>query len=710
MDNDTATSPANGRDERATEYFSVGLARSGAVQEYEDPREAGAAFFRADPAERPSVTHVDGQTARIMARTTVAGTDEAGEPRYGKSLPESHAPDAAFRAGFQEAMEASLTDRLGQADQEADGQAIGPRLHARTKDDLEAFAAAEPGKAAALWTAHSGDLPPGPRLQSAIGVAEAEAEPDGRAAFAASAEGRPDVIARTSWAVRTDLDVELRGVAVATAKGIHTGYEAAFGGGDGVITHSDMTFPNEKAALRHALDFYEGGEKGLDAAVKQVASWEREAEEDRVPVPTTLSVQHQERPEFPQPETAIYAGQEAQLIATFGRDSPATRALVDGLVADPEFRNVVGKHIPDADSTLGRGRFTEGQLLQSPDALIVADAHREGPVLASFPDESPLSEALARHLTKSPTLVAFADAQREGPAVSMGRADFQTRVEDWIERVGGKIRDLSPESQAELRPEFNDLAARAMEVLGERRQAGLAMEAPKSALYRSALSTETPVLDGAPAPMSATEIEWLSEGLRREADAAGLRGRDIAARIETGASSALEERAWVMADVASVAAKTGLDIRQETDRTTAAGIVDRFYERTSVMINEARGVRVGHVASVLRATIGAMVTMEERHGQVHFETDIDAKGLVEDMKARYGETIIKDLARGKTDALAKDFANPGERTKIAEAVTSAARDHEAFGLAPKEAEDAHDRLAARQAEVREILRDRDRER
>ena len=79
--------------ERPKEYFSVRLTLSGTAQEFEDPRQAGEAFFRADPAERPSVAHINGNMARTMARTEIHGVHESGETRYFKSLPDSHAPD-----------------------------------------------------------------------------------------------------------------------------------------------------------------------------------------------------------------------------------------------------------------------------------------------------------------------------------------------------------------------------------------------------------------------------------------------------------------------------------------------------------------------------------------------------------------------------------------------------------------------------------------
>ena len=157
MDNDINTGSArpgtersNGEGlatERPKEYFSVLLTFSGAAQEFEDPRQAGEAFFRADPAERPSVAHIDRNTARTMARTEIHGVHQSGETRYFKSLPDSHARDAEFRAGFLNAMESSLTERLGKVDWGKDGPAVTERLDTGLRDDLDAFARREPEKA-----------------------------------------------------------------------------------------------------------------------------------------------------------------------------------------------------------------------------------------------------------------------------------------------------------------------------------------------------------------------------------------------------------------------------------------------------------------------------------------------------------------------------------------------------------------------------------
>jgi len=345
--------------ERPKEYFSVRLTLSGAAQEFEDPRQAGEEFFRADPAERPSVAHIDGNTARIMARTEIHGTHESGETRYFKSLPDSHAPDAEFRAGFLNAMEASLTERLGKVEWGKDGPAVTERLDTGLRDDLEAFARREPEKAATLWANQSDAVPPGPELRAAVQSREEIVDREVAAYQDALAE-KPPIIATGAW-VTTDANVELRPVAVATDRGVHAGYEANLPGGENEVTYSERTFPNSREALRHAYDFYEGGEEGLELAIKRATEMDRPMLEDPDHRPEGLVLEHRPQPEFARPETAIYAGDEAQLVLTLGRDSENTRDLAERLVADPEFRKVVAEHIPEAEVTLGTGRFVEAK-------------------------------------------------------------------------------------------------------------------------------------------------------------------------------------------------------------------------------------------------------------------------------------------------------------------------------------------------------------
>ena len=428
--------------ERPKEYFSVRLTLSGAAQEFDDPRQAGEAFFRAEAAERPSVAHINDNTARTMARTEIHGVHESGETRYFKSLPDSHAPDAEFRAGFLNAMEVSLTERLGKVEWGKDGPAVTERLDTGLRDDLEAFARRAPEKAATLWADHSDAVPLGPELRAAVQAREEIADRDVAAHQDGLAE-KPPIIATGAW-VTTDANVELRPVAVATDRGIRTGYEANLPGGENELTVSERTFPNSREALRHAYDFYEGGEEGLELAIKRAAEMDRDLVEEPDRGPEGLVLEHWPQPEFARPETAIYAGDDAQLVLTLGRDSENTRDLAERLVADPEFRKVVAEHIPDAEASLGTGRFVDGEGSAGflPDELLAVTSYgRDGgaEVLAKFPDEGPLSEALAKHLAQSPVMAAYAEEERQ-------RSDFETdparAISVWVAQSTAQIDRL----------------------------------------------------------------------------------------------------------------------------------------------------------------------------------------------------------------------------------------------------------------------------
>lgn len=167
MTADADTPDDMGTPSKRHEVFSVYSSVSGKAEIFDDPRAAGRAFYLADPSERPSVTHTMGSGARTMARTEIHGVHPGGEPRYFKSLPSSHAPDAAFREGFLEAMDQSLKERLGKvAVVNEPGREI--RNDNRLVDDLEAFAYRLPVRAAQLWVGHGTDNPPGPVLKAAV--------------------------------------------------------------------------------------------------------------------------------------------------------------------------------------------------------------------------------------------------------------------------------------------------------------------------------------------------------------------------------------------------------------------------------------------------------------------------------------------------------------------------------------------------------------
>ena len=683
--------------ERPKEYFSVRLTLSGAAQEFEDPRQAGEAFFRADPAERPSVAHIDGNTARTMARTEIHGTHESGETRYFKSLPDSHEQDAEFRAGFLNAMETSLSERLGKLEWGKDGPAVTERLDTGLREDLEAFARREPEKAATLWADHSDAVPPGPTLRAAVQAREEVADREVAAYQDALAE-KPPIIATGDW-VTTDANVELRPVAVTTDRGIHTGYEANLPGGESELTVSERTFPNSREALRHAYDFYEGGEEGLELAVKRAAQMDRELVENPDRGPEGLVLENLPQPEFARPETAIYAGDEAQLVLTLGRDNENSRDLAERLVADPEFRKVVAEHIPDAEVTLGTGRFIDGEGSSGflPDELLAVTSYgRDGgaEVLAKFPDEGPLSEALAKHLAQSPVVAAYVEEEQQ-------RSDFASdparAISAWVAQSTAQIDRLPSDRQDDLRSEMQGIAKEAAAAFGLDRQQNEVEAPPRSTLYSTSIGADTLVVDGAESEFQQGSANTLRADLSLNARLAGIDAEKLQSRLEKGAANAREEESWVKSDIADVAKRHGFDLGSAQGRSSAAERVDRFYERAAELIQSARSIEVIRGPDPLVEALGSLARVHASQGSVAFRNENQALDFAEEMKERYGATVLKDIAAGRTEALAKDLPDPAARAAMALAVVSAAKEHPSLGLSAHEAEVAEHRMVAQSA-------------
>jgi hypothetical protein len=683
--------------ERPKEYFSVRLTLSGAAQEFEDPRQAGEAFFRADPAERPSVAHIYGNTARTMARTEIHGVHETGETRYFKSLPDSHAPDAEFRAGFLNAMETSLSERLGKIEWGKDGPAVTERIDTGLRDDLEAFARRAPEKAATLWTDQSDTVPPGPELRAAVQAHEATADRD-IAVHQDDLAEKPPIIATGDW-VTTDANAELRPVAVATDRGIHTGYEANLPGRASEVTYSDRTFPNSREALRHAYDFYEGGEEGLELAVKRAAEMDRTLREEPDRGPEGLVLEHRPQPEFARPETAIYAGEDAQLVLTLGRDTENTRDLAERLVADPEFRKVVAEYIPNADATIGTGRFVDGEGSSGflPDELLAVTSYaRDGgaEVLVKFPDEGPLSEALAKHLAQSPVIAAYVEEERQ-------RSDFEAdparAISVWVAQSTAQIDRLPSDRQDDLRSEMQGIAKEAAAAFGlDQVQAEIAAS-PRSTLYSTSIGADTLVVGGAESEFHKGNANTLKADLSLNASLAGIDGEKLQKRLETGAANAREEESWVKSDIADVAKRHGFDLDSAQGRSSAAERVDRFYERAAELIQSARSIEVTRGPDTLVEALGSLARVHASQGSVAFRNENQARDFAEEMKERYGATVLKDIAAGRTEALEKDVPDPAARMAMAVAVVSAAKEHPSLGLSANEAEAAERRMVAQAA-------------
>ena len=129
-------------------------------------------------------------------------------------------------------------------------------------------------------------------------------------------------------------------------------------------------------------------------------------------------------------------------------------------MADPEFRKAVAEHIPDAEVTLGTGRFVDGEGSSGflPDELLAVTSYaRDGgaEVLAKFPDEGPLSEALAKHLAHSPVMAAYVEEEQQ-------RSDFASdparAISLWVAQSTAQIDRLPSDRQDDLRSEMQGIA------------------------------------------------------------------------------------------------------------------------------------------------------------------------------------------------------------------------------------------------------------
>lgn len=145
------------------EIYTLYNPRTNNHRQFTDAKEAGAAFFNEERADRPTVVHSQedpeapgGRFGRTMADTGIYGTYANGEQKFVKSLPKSHTRegDAKFRAGYMEALEKSVNERLKQADWEKarpDHPMKAPNLDNKLYDDLDTLARVDDNKAIKAW-------------------------------------------------------------------------------------------------------------------------------------------------------------------------------------------------------------------------------------------------------------------------------------------------------------------------------------------------------------------------------------------------------------------------------------------------------------------------------------------------------------------------------------------------------------------------------
>lgn len=299
---------------------------------------------------------------------------------------------------------------------------------------------------------------------------------------------------------------------------------------------------------------------------------------------------------------------------------------------------MVAEHIPDADGTLGSGRFVDGEGSAGflPDELLAVTSYgRNGgaEVLAKFPDEGPLSEALAKHLAQSPVMAAYVEEERQWSDFA---ADPARAISAWVAQSTAQIDRLPSDRQDDLRSEMQrSIAKEAAAAFGLDRQQNEVEAPPRSTLYNT-IGANTLAIAGAEKDLDESSAKMLSATLSLHANIAGIDFKKLETRLETGAANAHEEESWVKSDIADVAKRHGLDLGSPQGRSSAAERVDRFYERAAELIQSARSIEVTRGPDPLVEALGSLAKVNASQGSVAFRNENQAKDFAEEMKERYG--------------------------------------------------------------------------
>lgn len=376
----------------------------------------------------------------------------------------------------------------------------------------------------------------------------------------------------------------------------------------------------------------------------------------------------------------------------------------------------------DATSRAERGILTYG-----PNRAEIERARREGRAPEERPREGrALEEALASFaqsadvmrgllhvaaLTGLPEISArIAEAEtalRRGgvihpfPAVEADaeRADLERHFNGWMAGTEEKIRQTPAAERKALREELHGYAEEIARALGDARGAELLRQRPQLRLYGVALTDDVLQIGREEVALRPGAVGDLRAGLLAAAGAAGLSPETVARRLETGAANAWEERDWVRADLFVIAGRRRLDLRDPGQARRVAGELDGFYTKAETLIDHARDHERLEPNERLVRTLHAMAGIMAAEGKIEFRGDAHAERFVGELKQRYGDGIVAELAAGRTGALTGDVEDEDRRMWIARAIVSAAKIHVAFGLTLREAGGA-ERMLSREARQR----------
>jgi type IV secretion system T-DNA border endonuclease VirD2 len=350
------------------------------------------------------------------------------------------------------------------------------------------------------------------------------------------------------------------------------------------------------------------------------------------------------------------------------------RARAEGRA--PEERPREGKALEDALATMAR----------------TADAMRSLQHVAALTGLPEIGEKIAKAeeaLRRGGVLQPF-----PGNMVTAERADLDRHFSGWMAEAEGKIRKMPVAERKEMRNELYGYAIDIANGLGDARGAQLLQMLPQTKFYATGLEGDRLTQGREAFVLQPGAAHELKADIVGKAVSLGLSGDRMAERLETGAANAWEERDWVRSDLLALSGRRRADLRNPDQNRKVVDDLEGFYGAAAKLIDHARAHEVAPDNDRLLRALGSMGRIMQADGKVEFRGDAHAERFADELRQRYGKGVVAELASGRTEALAGDFEDEGQRRWIARAAVSAAKSHVAFGLTLKEAREAEQKLAS----------------
>jgi type IV secretion system T-DNA border endonuclease VirD2 len=282
-----------------------------------------------------------------------------------------------------------------------------------------------------------------------------------------------------------------------------------------------------------------------------------------------------------------------------------------------------------------------------------------------------------------------------GDEVTAERADLDRHFSGWMVETEGKIRKRPVAERKEMRDELYGYAIDIAKGLGDARGAQLLQMLPQIKLYATGLEGDRLTQGREAVALQPGVTDRLKTDIVGKAVALGLSSDRMAERLETGAANAWEERDWVRSDLLALSGRRRADLRNPDQSWKVVDDLEGFYEAAAKLIDQALMQEVVLENDRLLRALGLMGRIMQADGKVEFRGDAHVERFAEDLRQRYGGSVVAELASGRTDALAGDFEDAEQRKWIARAIVSATKSHVAFGLTLREAHRAERDLARR---------------